>query len=296
MLRHTVLVAVVAGCLTMSSSGASMAYRQEPSVDVLLEIGGRYVAEYAPKVSGVTLEELFLLSEIRGSRAGTPTRISSDLVVVDSDGRVLGLRDPYAIDTRPLRDRQPRITMALAEPSMANWQIVQSYAREHAVYFMANVVLWYNDPMLALQFISKQHRGRIVYAMEGDKRINGVQTYGLGFKERDEPGVTSLLNTPGNPLASGRFWIDPATGAIHRTELWIQSVTDTARILVTYAPDRALDLLLPKEASHTFEWREKGTGLSSIGAGGSPSRQAFEGSATYSNPRYSPINLNRIIR
>jgi hypothetical protein len=104
------------------------------------------------------------------------------------------------------------------------------------------------------------------------------------------------MGTPSNPASSGRIWIDAATGAIHQTELWIQSDSDVARIQVLYAPDAKLGLLLPREANHTFEEYERGTGLSNMGAGGSGRRLRFESSAKYSNAQYTPIDLRKIAR
>ena len=124
--------------------------------------------------------------------------------------------------------------------------------------------------------------------------MNGAQVYGLGFKETDKDPSASILQMPGDPLASGRVWVEPGTGRIHQTEFWPQSSTDTARVQVQYAPDQKLGILLPRSASHTFETRERGTGFNGNADGGYSTRLSFESTATYSNPRYTPIDLNRM--
>ena len=96
---------------------------------------------------------------------------------------------------------------------------------------------------------------------------------------------------PGDPLASGRFWVEPGTGRIHQTEFWPQSATDTARVQVQYAPDEKLGVLLPRSASHTFETRERGTDIRGTRRR-LFTRLNFESTATYANPRYTPIDLN----
>jgi len=265
-----------------------------PTVEELQRVGAEYVAAYAPKVSGVVLEELFQLIEVVAQQMQVPQRTLADIVLLNNKGDLLGLRDIFKLDNRALRERTPRIVEALSAPTPGNWVAAQRYAREHAIHLRSNVVLWYSDPTLAFQFIRASNQPRLAYKLEGSKKMNGVQVFGLGFKEREEKGLTYLLGTPDNPTASGRFWIDPATGAIHNTELWIQSEKETGRSQVSFAPDAALSVLLPKEATHTFELREKGTGMS--GAGGASSKVGFECNAKYSNARYTPIDLAKTAR
>lgn len=270
---------------------------QTPSVEDLVSAAAAYMTSYATKVSGVTLDEMLLLAENSMTIRGTvPQRVSSDLILLNVGGEILGLRDVYAVDTKPLRPKEARIAKVLAEPTAATWQAAQQFSREHAVYLRANVVLWFSDPALALRCLKAQHRARLTFKLEGSKRMNGAQVYGLGFKETDKELAFSILQMPGDPLASGRFWVEPGTGRIHQTEFWPQSGTDTARVLVQYAPDEKLGVLLPRSASHTFETREASYGISGAGGVGNAARLNFESTATYSNPRYTPIDLSRVGR
>ena len=243
----------------------------------------------------MTLEEQLLLVDVSGRIMTAPQRITSDVVFlrISADGQVVGVRDAFAIDNRALRPRQPRIVSTLAEPTLANWEKVQAYARENVVLFVANTVLWFSDPTLALQFVRESNQARMTYKLEGTKRLNGVQVQGVSFKETEVPNRTYLLDTPGNPLASGRIWMDPATGAIHLTELWVESKENSARVQVTYALHAKLGLLLPSQAAHTFENREPGSG-GTIGT--MNSKLTLEGNARYTNPRYTPLDLGRIAR
>jgi len=287
------VIGIVVAIAVATSVGAQQA--PAPALADLLRLGASYAATYATKMSGVTLEEQLLLVDVSGRIMTAPQRITSDVVLlrISADGDVVGVRDAFAIDNRALRPRQPRIVNTLAEPTLANWEKVQAYARENAILLVANVVLWFSDPTLALRFIAESNQRRITYKLEGTKRVNGVQVQGVAFKETEVPNRTYLLETPGNPLASGRIWMDPATGAIHMTELWVQSTEDTARIQVTYAADAKLGLLLPRDATHTFENKEPGSG-GTIGT--MSSKMTIEGTARYTNPRYTPLDLGRIVR
>ncbi len=264
--------------------------RQTPDPVALQKAARAYVEKYATTVSGVTLDETLVLIETSsGADRRVPQRIGADMVLVRFDDRLAGLRDLYAVDTRPLRDHRPRVVDALSQPTQAHVDLAQQYVREHAAFLLHNVVVWYTDPVMALQYVSAAQEAKLTYKLEGSKKINGVQTYGLGFKEaKDGPRVLSQI--PGNAESWGRLWIDPETGAVHMTELWVQSQTDVVRVQVTFEPDKKLGWLLPRKASHNLEWRERGNNFVTT-IGGSQIKLSFESNADYTNARYTPIDL-----
>ena len=262
-----------------------------PDAAALQQAARAYVEKYGPTVSGVSLDEQLVLLETSGAQRRVPQRVNSDLVLVKFDDRLIGLRDPYSVDTRKLRDHQPRVVQALSQPTQANLDLAQKYVREHAAFLLHNVVVWYTDPVLALQYVERVHADKLTCKIEGDKVINNVRTWGLGFKER--PGAGRVLDMiPGNAESWGRLWVDPETGAIHMTELWVQSETDVVRVQVNFEPDKTLGWLLPRRASHNLAWREFGSNYTAA-VGRSPIKLSFESNADYGKPTYTPIDLSR---
>lgn len=255
-----------------------------------------YVASYRSKISGVTLEEQLLLIELSGMRMRVPQRLASDLVFIDTGSGLMTLRDLFAIDTTPTRERQPRIINLLAEPTIKGWQRAQEYARQGAHYFLADVVWWGSDPAAVFRFIEPANQPLLTYKLEGRKRVQGVQVMGIGFREKQARERKYLLGTPGNAYCSGRFWIEPATGAIHQTELWVESPTETVRSQFTYALEPSLGVLLPREGTQTYDAREPGTGMTNMGGGAIGRRLSLESSTKYTNARYTKIDLSRISR
>jgi hypothetical protein len=265
-----------------------------PALDDVLRAAGEYVTTYTPRASGVTLEEAFTIRETAGGRIVHTMRISSDLVLLDLAGTLIGLRDPYAIDGKPLRERTPRITSALAEPSQAAWSEAQAYAAEYIRYFQHSTILRLNDPTLALQFAAPDNQARSTFRLDGRKRIGGVETVGLRFQETKRPEADYILVTPGKALGSGRLWVDPATGRVHQTELWMQSPEEFVRVTVDYAREPSLDLWLPERAVQTFDISEKvGGGISEMG-GGLPgvAKRSLEARVAYTNARHTPLRLS----
>ena len=292
-MRVVCAMAAVAGLSIASLTASVPPAAQTPGVEDLLLAARTYLASYAQKVSGVTLDEALMLTENANALRSVPQRLASELILLNVGGQLLGMRDVYSVDTKALRTKDARIARALAEPTAATWQMAQDHAREHAVYLRTNVVLWFSDPVMVTRCLVAEHRSRLTFRVEGAKRMNGVQVYGLGFKETDKDPEKSILQIPGTPLASGRFWVEAESGRIHQTEFWPESPTHNARVQVQYAPDEKLGVLLPRSASHAFEARERGTGISGTGGGGNSMRITFESTAQYSAPRYTPIDLSK---
>jgi hypothetical protein len=265
---------------------------QAPTADGLLKAATAYLATYAPKVSGVSLEELYTITEVSSGRMSTPQRLSSDVVLLNLAGKVISLRDAYAIDNNPLRERQPRIVSLLVKPTTQTWEQAQTYAAESYRHMKSELIARLNDPTLALQFLAAENRPTLTFKLDGRKKFDGVETLGLRFQEPKNRDASYILKTRGKALASGRLWTDPSTGRIHQTELWLQSGSETVRVTVTYSRDATLDLWLPSLMLDDYQTSERTGEFSNMGAGGYNARQAFECRGAYSNPRYTPIELS----
>lgn len=89
---------------------------------------------------------------------------------------------------------------------------------------MLDIVLKVNEPTMALQFISSTYQPNFKYKLDGQKKMNEVAVVGVRFEEPSLQDHQYVLNTRSNARATGRLWIDPLTGAIHQTELWVTGV------------------------------------------------------------------------
>lgn len=260
----------------------------EPTLPELLRLGAEYVAAYPARASGVVLEEHYRLTEISGGRMRTPKRIASDVILVNGNDQTLIVRDTFAIDTNPTRERTPRVSTVLRSLTQENWQKAQEFSRESAYQFIANIVILGSDPALGFRLLAAANQPKLLYRLDGRKKLKDVAVTGVRFQEPTARDKVYLLGTPGNAAASGRFWLDPATGAIHQIDLWLEAPTETASIEVKFAVDPALRLLLPSELSGTFEERELGAGPPGSATARNVSRRV-EGVAKYSNVRRIPI-------
>ncbi len=295
---------VVAAALTVGALPLTVAAprAQAPTLAEVLRLAGEYHAEYANRLSGVMLEELYQLIDVTGGKMSAITRIQSDVVFVNLNGGVAALRDAYAVDSKALRERTPRITALLSAPaaSAKDWLTVIQFPAESSRYFALDLILKVNEPTFALRFMSTSVQPTLKYVFEGKKKFNGVETMGIRFDEPAAQDKQYLVGSRGNARASGRLWVETTTGAIHQTELWLDSKADTANITVKYAPHAALKLLLPSETSETYEEREAASGPRDIGrgvdSGRGGSRISYQAQAKYSKPTYAAIDLRTLKR
>lgn len=296
----------VALLIAVAAVGVSLHGQTATLTDVLGKAAA-YHTDYTRKVSGVSLQEEAQLMDVSGGKTRAIVRVSSDVVLVNLNGEVTALRDPYAVDTRPLRPREPRILRLLgapATPTVNDWLTAGAYPNDSVHYFMLDIVVKVNEPTLALQFISGANQPRLKYKLDGKKKINNVAVVGVRFEEPENPYGKYMLPTRSNAKASGRFWIDPTTGAIHQTELWLESkqektMSESAMVTVKYAPHATLGFLLPYQMHDSYEHVEGGGGPRQMGEGGDPmssiaGRASVQSRATYSNATFAAINLAKI--
>lgn len=296
----TRLIAVA--CLVLAvTRGATATDQPKPELADVLAQTADYYRTYTHATSGVLLDEQYQVIDTTSGRMGAISRISSDVVLVGVNGLIAALRDPYAIDTRPLREKEPRIMRLLAAPatpSLADWQRASSFPQEGAVHFMLDIIVKTNEPTLALQFGSAVFQDGLKYKLGGWKTMNDTRVIGLEFEEPEAQYKEYVLKTRSNARAKGRLWVDPLTGAVHQSELWVDSKREQANISVKFIRDAALGVLLPASMTANYDEREGGGGPRAIGSqdprGSVMSRVSAETRAAYSSPTFARIDLTRL--
>lgn len=267
---------------------------QDPAVAALLNTGNEYLTSYVQRASGASLDETYTLIEVSSGSMTVPVRITTDIVFVNVNGRLHSMREATAIAGAKIKDAGGRIVPLLANPTQAGWQQAQQHAQEVYRYMGSELIVRMNDPMLALHFIQPPVQGKFTYRLDGKKKVNGVDTVGLHFQETRGELTKYFMATRGNGYVTGRLWMDPSTGAVHGTEIWLESRTETARSNVTYAFHKDLNLLLPSRTSENYDTRPAPEGMINRGEGGYGARQSFQVNATYANPKHTPIDLTKI--
>lgn len=272
MARLSVLVAVL---VAVSARAA-----QEPSLADILKRAAAYIADFQKQLSGIVAEETYQ-QEIKnqsGAMSANRRRLKSDLLLVRPVGaeRYVEFRDVFEVDGRAVRDREERLSKLFLDPPPGAQSQLERVVMESARYNIGRIVRTLNTPVLALGFLDARYQSRFEFKLSGERDTSAMV---IAFEETDRP---TLVQTPGglDMPSRGRFWIDPATGAVIKSELVVQDVYLTATIAVTYRSDADLGFLVPQEMREAYV----------------APRDRIEGRATYGRFRRFLVKVDEAIK
>jgi hypothetical protein len=269
-----VVTLLVAGAALMTRTplrAQAMPAAPSPELRTLLAAAALYLNRYEQQFAAVVAEEQYTqeAQESGITPVGVRTKFAqssqrSQRRSLRSDVMVLNLgasdwiqfRDVYEVDSKPVRDHDARLQALLEKPSTSALDEAQRIADESAHYNLG-VARNINVPTMALTYLARRNQPRSQFEVAGVETVHGIPTRVVKFHETATP---SLITTPDGPVAtSGRFWIDPTSGDVIRTELvcvvshpWALTGTTT----VDYVLTPTLGLLVPTQMNE--EYRRSG--------------------------------------
>jgi hypothetical protein len=294
-LRLSALIGAVAIIL-----GSPRAHAQDLTMADVLKNAAAYVAQFQQQLSGIASEETYVqeMTPLAGRTSGggmlARRTLKSDLVLVkpaDAD-RYVEFRDVFEVDGKPVRPRGERLTELLREPWSGR---VAAIINESAQYNIGPIQRNVNTPLLAMLFLDASFQAKFEFKRASKARTRlesqGPMSAPSGVVATDENPVfrastemwtvefeekqrQTIIRTPdGRPLpVRGRFWINPATGAVLISEMVLAGGGVNTTITVSYQSEPLMGFLVPVEMRESY-----------IGA-----RERVVGSATYG--RFRPIN------
>lgn len=270
---------------------------QPPTLSAVVERAGQYVLRYAHEFAGIVAEESYE-QDARGTlQYGGRGRffpmaefrhreLKSDVLLVklsDTEGWIQ-FRDVFEVDGRAVRDRIDRLSKLFLDPSPSALKRADAIVKESSRYNIGSVTRTINVPVLALAVLMPDNRPRFQFS-SGDAsdgpHANNADEWVVHYQEvRPE----TLIRTDGNRdlFVHGRFWIDPSSGGIRKSELLAEDVGVTGRIEVTYREEPSLGVQVPAEMRESYRMRGSGASV--------------EGRATYSNFRRFQVTVEEKIR
>jgi hypothetical protein len=259
-----------------------------PALPDVLKAAGDYLADYSKKLGVVAADEEFTQRD-NSSGLGSARRLNSDVVFAGFDnGLITVSRDAYSVDGQSRRTRDDRLMTAFTtKPALAAVHDGQDFTEATAHEYMSPNLRLLDDPTLALQFIRKENQEHSTFKLDSVKTMNGAQVAILKYNEKVTP---RLVQAPEGAPASGRFWVDIATGAIRQTELVFSSGNYNIRVTVTFTEDPTLKMWLPSESYQQLDFSAGGGGMNPSGSSGNyGAHQSLEGRAKYSKFRQGKL-------
>lgn len=272
----------VLSCLASAGLGLP-ARAQGPGLADLLHAAAAYLTGYERQISLVVSEESYTQVSRGSGLAVLESRVLKSDVLVINGGTAgwFGFRDVYEVDGHAIRDHQDRILDLMTSPSPDPLAQAKRMADEGARYNIGGIVRTINMPTFALVFLRGAEQGRSTWTRGGTGRINGRPVVELRFAEQVTP---RLITSKDAAAAGGRFWVEPDSGRVVRSELRLESMGISANVTVTYGADPKLEPWVPLSMDESYRWtliRPAGT---------------VDGHATYKNFRTFSVSANTIIK
>jgi len=287
--------AAAAAVALLFAVGPVSGRQDPPGPDALVARAAAYVADYQVRLSSVVAEERYQqrLRVLTGPAAGVlgPTRGSTSaerrrnllsdylLVWVPSLDAWMPFRDVIELNGKQVRDRDQRLARLFLERSADAMDQASRIAEESARFNLGNVQRNVNVPTLALVFLTDRHRHRLTFELDGEEKIEGVRTVRLAYEETVRPTLIHGADDA-DMVADGAFWVEPDTGRVVQTRMHIRGVTLESEIVVTYRPDKRMELWVPGRMRESYK----------------SETERFEGTATYSNFRRFQVQTEQIIK
>jgi hypothetical protein len=271
----------ILGFLSVLASVTTV-HADEPNLKTVLAKAAAYAADYHHRFKVLVAEEHYVQrvgpERPQASDSVTPGRqerlLKSDYILLrDFAGANswVGVREVLEVDGESVTTDRERLQAILEDTTQPLMSRVRALADQQAKYNLGDLYRTINIPTLPLEFLLPDRQSRFEFKRKGSTTIQERPAWIVSFEERERP---TIIRTPdGRDItSSGSFWIDPANGAILRSELRTGQVPGrrlTTIIIVGYTYNSRFDMLLPDDMNELYL-----TG-----------RARIEGHATYSNYR-----------
>lgn len=233
--RVRLIIALLAGMATAASAQTP----GDPQLEPVLARMGAYISGYAEKAAlVVAIEEYTQTVMLDGAAVPVqPRRLVAEFAIVktgDGSGWV-GFRDVVEVNGRALVDRRDRLMSLFSATGMADATELQRIANESSRFNVGPVSRNFNVPTSAMFFFLPDNLARFAFTRKGTKKINGLETWEITFKETRTP--TLIMTSAGVDVpVSGTLWVKPDDGTVVRTRLQLKNFADQMTSPVQTAP------------------------------------------------------------
>jgi hypothetical protein len=256
----------------------------EPELKTVLGRAATYAVDYHQRFTVLVAEERYV-QRVEPARRATPDApsplpprqerlLKSDYILLHDFAGAnswVGVREVSEVDGQPVSADRERLRAILDDTTQPLVSRIRALADQQAKYNLGDLYRTINIPTLPLEFLLPDRQPRFRFKHRGSTTVADRPVWIVSYEERDRP---TIIRTPeGRDItSSGSFWIDPANGAVLRSELRTGQVPGrplSTIILVSYTHNDRFDMLLPDDMNELYL-----TGHTRI-----------EGHATYSNYR-----------
>ena len=251
---------------------------EKVSLDELLDRAAWYLDYFVDEFENVVAEETYIqdsstpllsFSPMPGGRGGafppppSPSDaararhrdLRSDFLLVKSPDTeaLVPFRDVIEVDGVPVRDREARLAKLFLSnrPAGSIMEQAERIGAEGARYNLGNMRSTLGNPVLGLGVMQRSYQQRFRFSLGKDDRTAGAPAIVIDFKETASPAM--IRGEAGRDLMShGRFWIDPPTGRVLKTELQVEQPAIRATVTTLFRLEERSGIGVPVEMREQY--------------------------------------------
>lgn len=234
---------------------ASAQQQNSPDLDSVLKRAVEYVSQYEAELGNLIGAEEYVQNAAWMDTNRPPRvaqrlrrRTSSDFLIIQVGPEWTALRKVNRVDGSKVKEIEPSFEDAFDTSPEANAKRLLGMKAESTQYNIGDIRRDINLPTFALKVLRKAEVSRFSFEKAGDRRIEGISTWAVRFRERT--GRSLVVGGNGETLYSdGTLWIEPETGRILQTEFMVENPYAESKIkgrtIVTYTPGKKVQMLVP---------------------------------------------------
>jgi hypothetical protein len=255
---------ILATLLFLTAAGSPF-QEQDPAADLhtVIQRATAYVAHYEAELGNLIGNEEYLQTSVWVDDGRPPRvakrmqrRTSSDFLIIQVGSEWAALRKINRVDGSKVKETEPAFEEAFDDSAEANAKRLEAMKHDSTQYNIGDVRREINLPTFALKVLRSSEVSRFMFDRAGSGKIGGVQAWAVRFRE--QTGTSLVVSANGQILYSkGTLWIEPETGRVLQTEFEVENPYGQsrvkARIVVTYAPGKRVQILVPSLMTEHYE-------------------------------------------
>jgi hypothetical protein len=234
---------------------------QDSGLAAVVASASRWAAGFEESLSGLLFRERYLqkadgLSSIPGARRqrSQQVRLEANVFLLrpaPAAPPVL-FRDVYAVNGRAVGDHTERLRKLLTAGSAEAIEQARRLTDASAGYNLGPARRNINIPTMAFAYVLPGRVAGTRFAHAGEARINRLPTVMIDFEEAARPSLVRSASD-GDVPAKGRYWIDPASGAILQALMELDAPSAAGRLQIEVAWSNDLGMWVPRRMTEVWQ-------------------------------------------
>ncbi len=243
-------------CLLLGVTATAQSRSSANELPALLDKATLYVMQFRTTFSQVIgiehYDQTVRRSTVYQGRRSRHMESEVFMTSVGNSDTYMTVRSVLKVDGKSLAGAHDRMTSILATAGSDRWSQLRTLASEGAKYNLGSVGRTFNDPTLALMFLSTSLRGRFAFKTLESSRTDGAWIHRLHFTETTRPSVIRDDRDNLDAEISGTVDLSDDGSILATNLLVVIPARVTASVHVSYQYNPKLKMLVPSSMTEDY--------------------------------------------